>query len=253
MADRYGRRLPLMVDLVFYSVVEVATGFAPNLTAFLVLRALFGIGMGGEWGVGRVAGRWRRCRRTGAACSPASCRRATRSATCSRRWLLLRASRAWAGGRCSSSAACPRCWRCSCARRSRNPRSGRTQHGRDWAQLRPRVASHWPLFLYLIVLMAMMNFISHGTQDMYPTFLQARLELHAAATRAWSSSIDGRRDRRHGCSACSPTASAGGAMMSVALCWRPGRSRSGPVRRRHAAARRSARSSCSSWCKARGG
>src|SRR6478672_12634868 len=39
MADRYGRRLPLMIDLVFYSIVEVATGFAPNFTTFLVLRA----------------------------------------------------------------------------------------------------------------------------------------------------------------------------------------------------------------------
>src|ERR1039457_6333709 len=52
MADRYGRRIPLMIDLVFYSVVEVATGFAHSFTTFLILRALFGIGMGGEWGVG---------------------------------------------------------------------------------------------------------------------------------------------------------------------------------------------------------
>src|ERR1700728_3017445 len=52
LADRYGRRLPLIIDLIFYSIVEVATGFAPNFTTFLVLRALFGIGMGGEWGVG---------------------------------------------------------------------------------------------------------------------------------------------------------------------------------------------------------
>src|SRR5438067_5922441 len=52
MADRYGRRLPLMIDLIFYSVVEVASGLAPNYTTFLILRALFGIGMGGEWGVG---------------------------------------------------------------------------------------------------------------------------------------------------------------------------------------------------------
>src|ERR1700694_5829014 len=52
LADRYGRRLPLMIDLLFYSIVEVLTGFAPNFTSFLVLRALFGIGMGGEWGVG---------------------------------------------------------------------------------------------------------------------------------------------------------------------------------------------------------
>src|SRR5256714_11673951 len=52
LADRYGRRLPLMIDLVFYSVVEVLSGLAPNYTSFIILRALFGIGMGGEWGVG---------------------------------------------------------------------------------------------------------------------------------------------------------------------------------------------------------
>src|SRR2546429_9895083 len=52
LADRYGRRLPLMLDVVFYSVVEVLSGLAPNYATFMVLRALFGIGMGGEWGVG---------------------------------------------------------------------------------------------------------------------------------------------------------------------------------------------------------
>src|SRR5690242_15336684 len=46
LADRYGRRIPLMLDLVFYSVVEVLTGLAPSYLAFLALRALFGIGMG---------------------------------------------------------------------------------------------------------------------------------------------------------------------------------------------------------------
>src|SRR6267378_230781 len=49
LADRYGRRLPLMLDLVFYSVVEVLSGLAPTYVWFLALRALFGIGMGGEW------------------------------------------------------------------------------------------------------------------------------------------------------------------------------------------------------------
>jgi len=52
MADRYGRKLPLMIDLVFFSIVEVLSGLAPNYTVFLILRALFGIGMGGEWGLG---------------------------------------------------------------------------------------------------------------------------------------------------------------------------------------------------------
>lgn len=52
LADRFGRRGPLMLALVFYSIIELLSGLAPNYTCFLVLRALFGVGMGGEWGVG---------------------------------------------------------------------------------------------------------------------------------------------------------------------------------------------------------
>src|ERR1700681_4740022 len=52
LGDRFGRRIPLMVDIIFYSVIELLTAFSPNFTIFLILRALFGIGMGGEWGLG---------------------------------------------------------------------------------------------------------------------------------------------------------------------------------------------------------
>src|SRR3954463_13392382 len=52
LGDKFGRRIPLMIDIIFYSVIELATAFSPNFTVFLVLRALFGIGMGGEWGLG---------------------------------------------------------------------------------------------------------------------------------------------------------------------------------------------------------
>src|SRR5271170_8456525 len=52
LADRYGRRRPLMANVIFFSTVELLCGFAPNFTVFFILRALFGIGMGGEWGVG---------------------------------------------------------------------------------------------------------------------------------------------------------------------------------------------------------
>ena len=52
MADRYGRRIPLMIDVVFYSIVEVLSGLAPDYSTFLALRVLYGIAMGGEWGVG---------------------------------------------------------------------------------------------------------------------------------------------------------------------------------------------------------
>ncbi len=52
MADRYGRRRPLMANVLFFSAIELLCGFAPNYTVFFILRMLFGIGMGGEWGVG---------------------------------------------------------------------------------------------------------------------------------------------------------------------------------------------------------
>ncbi len=51
-ADRVGRRVPLMVDVAFYSVVGFLCAFAPNFTVLVVLRMLYGIGMGGEWGLG---------------------------------------------------------------------------------------------------------------------------------------------------------------------------------------------------------
>ena len=52
LADRYGRRIPLMINVIFFSVIELLCGFSPSFTFFLVMRALYGIGMGGEWGVG---------------------------------------------------------------------------------------------------------------------------------------------------------------------------------------------------------
>src|SRR6201990_1876139 len=51
-ADRVGRRLPLMVDVAFYSIVGFLCAFAPNFTVLIILRLLYGIGMGGEWGLG---------------------------------------------------------------------------------------------------------------------------------------------------------------------------------------------------------
>ncbi len=52
LADRYGRKPTLIADILIFSALEVASGFAPTLTVFLILRALYGIAMGGEWGVG---------------------------------------------------------------------------------------------------------------------------------------------------------------------------------------------------------
>ncbi len=81
-ADRVGRRRPLIVDVCFYSVVGFACAFAPNFTVLLVLRLLYGIGMGGEWGLGAALAMEKIPAASVAASSPACCRRATRSATC---------------------------------------------------------------------------------------------------------------------------------------------------------------------------
>lgn len=52
LADRYGRRRPLMVCVLYFSIVTALSGFAPNYAFFVVMRALYGIGMGGYWGIG---------------------------------------------------------------------------------------------------------------------------------------------------------------------------------------------------------
>ncbi len=52
LADHFGRRPTLMINIACYSLLELASGFAPSLAALLVLRTLFGVAMGGEWGVG---------------------------------------------------------------------------------------------------------------------------------------------------------------------------------------------------------
>lgn len=49
LADKFGRRWPLMIDIFLFSIINMASGFAPNLSTFIGLRAVFGIAMGGEW------------------------------------------------------------------------------------------------------------------------------------------------------------------------------------------------------------
>jgi SHS family lactate transporter-like MFS transporter len=183
MADRYGRRLPLMLDVVFYSVVEVLSGFAPTYRAFFVLRLLYGIGMGGEWGVGAslvmesVPVKWRGMLsgvlQEGYALG--NLLAAVAFWTVFPHWgwrpmffigglpalltLFIRAkvkeSDAWKSN--------------AVARKS-------------WREYFRAVAANWKRFLYLVVLMAVMNFMSHGTQDLYPTFLQRQLHFNTRTT-----------------------------------------------------------------------
>src|SRR5216117_2190575 len=171
LADRYGRKLPLMLDLVFYSGVEVLTGLAPSYASFLVLRALFGIGMGGEWGVGaslvmeKVPPRLR-----GVVSGLLQQGYATGYLLAALCYFFVFPRWGWRpmffiGGLPALLALFVRfkvkeseVWK-------------RTRH-ESWGQLGRSIASHWKLFIYITLLMMMMNFVSHGTQDLYPTFLE---------------------------------------------------------------------------------
>ena len=109
LGDKFGRRVPLMVDIIFYSVMELLTAFAPNFTVFLILRALFGIGMGGEWGWARHW-QWNHCQRNPAVCFRESCSKATRLAICWRRLFIGLCFRISAGADCSWPVRYRRCW-----------------------------------------------------------------------------------------------------------------------------------------------
>jgi len=171
LADRYGRRLPLMLDLIFYSVVEVLSGLAPSYTSFLVLRALFGIGMGGEWGVGaslamekvppRLRGVVSGLLQQGYALGYLL------AALC---YFVVFPRWGWRpmffiGGLPALLALFIRF-------RVKESEVWQRTRSHSWSQLGRTILSHWRIFLYLWALMTMMNFVSHGTQDLYPTFLQ---------------------------------------------------------------------------------
>src|SRR5213082_300281 len=171
IADRYGRKLPLMIDLVFYSVIEVLTGLAPNYVTFLVLRALFGIGMDAEWGVGaslvmeKVSPRYRGVvsglLQQGYALGYLLAALCYRSLFPHFGWRPL----FFIGGLPALLALFVR------ARVRESDVWRETRHD-SWSGLGRAIRANLPLFFYITILMWMMNMVSHGTQDMYPTFLQ---------------------------------------------------------------------------------
>ncbi len=170
IADRYGRRLPLMIDLVFYSIIEVLSGLAPSFTAFLVLRALFGIGMGGEWGVGaslaleKAPAKWR-----GLLSGFLQQGYAMGFLLASVAFNFIFPKYGWRplffiGGLPALLALFVR------SRVKESEVWERKRHA-SWGELRSAILAQWRLLLYLIIFMMAMNLAAHGTQDMYPTFL----------------------------------------------------------------------------------
>lgn len=173
IADRYGRRLPLMINIGAFAVAEIFTGLAPGYTALLIVRALFGVVMGGNWGVGASlamegAPRGRRGVLSGLLQEGYAAGN-----------VLAAGAYFWLYGRIG--------WRplfffgslpalvlvLFIRFRVEESAVWKKSHARlSLREHRREIFSHWELFLYLLAFMTTMLFASHGTQDMYPTFLQ---------------------------------------------------------------------------------
>jgi SHS family lactate transporter-like MFS transporter len=176
MADRFGRRIPLMINVVFYAIISVLCGLAPSYGVFMLLRMLFGIGMGGEWGVGaslalesaspRLRGLLSGLLQEGYAMGNLLAALAFRtlypwfnSMYPGNGWRLM----FFVGG-------LPALLSLFIRARVKESEAWH-EHRTDWATYRKSLLREWKRFLYLVLLMTMMNFMSHGTQDMYPTLL----------------------------------------------------------------------------------
>jgi len=173
LADRYGRRPILMANILFYSIMEVASGFATSYTVFFALRLAYGIGMGGNWGVGASL--------------------ALESVPASSRGIVSGLlQEGYAAGNLLAAGAYfiifPHWgWRplfivgilpamiaiffCCQAEETNAWKETRSADGMAYQKA---LFGNSRLFLYLVLLMTMMTLISHGTQDMYPTYLQRR-------------------------------------------------------------------------------
>lgn len=174
LADKYGRRIPLMIDIAFYSLVELLTAFSPNFSVFFLLRALYGIGMGGEWGVGAaLAMEALPVKSRGLFSGILQEGYAVGFLIAGAVFVCVYPAFGWRGMFMAGVLPALLIFFI----RSRVPESKVWQAGasRGFTTNRHLFAAllkHWPLLLYAIALMAAFNFMSHGTQDLYPTFLQ---------------------------------------------------------------------------------
>jgi SHS family lactate transporter-like MFS transporter len=174
LGDRFGRRIPLMADIIFYSLMELLTAFAPNFTFFLILRALFGIGMGGEWGLGaslameslptQARGLFSGILQQGYAFGYLLAALVY--------WIIFPFF-GWRG--LFVTGALPAILVIYI--RAHVPESPVWERHRSRKQgtrfsVTQFVKQHGKLFIYAVLLMTAFNYMSHGTQDLYATFLE---------------------------------------------------------------------------------
>jgi SHS family lactate transporter-like MFS transporter len=175
-ADRWGRRPTLMVNILLYSILEFASGFAPSLTVLIILRALYGVAMGGEWGVGAsltmesipphargfVSGLLQSGYPTGYFLASIV-------------YGLLFPYIGWRG--MFMVGVIPALVVFYIRRHVPESPSWNRQATVERDSTLAILKSHWGLGLYAVCLMTAFNFFSHGTQDLYPTFLEVQQKL----------------------------------------------------------------------------
>jgi SHS family lactate transporter-like MFS transporter len=185
LADRFGRRTPLMINIGFYSLMELLTAFAPDFTIFLILRALYGVGMGGEWGVGAAL----------ALESLPVHARGFESGLLQQGYafgFLLAAVAFWI----FSSIYGDHAWRGlfivgvlpallvlyirAFVKESPAWYAGRAKPIAERGNLWHAFLAKPAVFITAILLMTAFNYMSHGTQDLYPTFLEKQRGLTPA-------------------------------------------------------------------------
>jgi len=183
LADRYGRRPVLMVDIVLFAILEAASALAPSLAVLLVVRTLFGLAMGGEWGIGASLA---------LESIPAKARGVVSG--------LLQEGYAVGyliGGLFYIALFDHIGWRGMFALgilpallvlfiRRHVPESPVWEENGRLQAVRPglieTMRGRWKLFAYLVVLMMAFNMFSHGSQDLYPTFLKQQLHFDTRTT-----------------------------------------------------------------------
>jgi len=173
LADKFGRRPILMLNIAVYSLFSVSTAFVTDLTSFFIVRALFGIGMGGVWGIGASL-----CMETIQPKSRGVVSGLLQSGYCTG-YLIAAAVYAlafehvgWRGiflvGFIPSLLLIPYVWFTV----PESPVFDRVKA--KSASLFQALRQNWKLSLYAIVMMTAFNFFSHGSQDIYPNYLQFR-------------------------------------------------------------------------------
>ena len=171
LAERFGRRPVLMADIILFSIFEFASGFAPSLTSLLVLRFLFGVAMGGEWGLGAsLAMESIPAKLRGPVSGLLQSGYPSGYFIASLVYFALFDTIGWRGMFMVGVA--PALLVLLIRIHVKESPVFEAQQAKARVNPITELLRNWKIALYMIVLMAAFNAFSHGTQDLYPTFLQ---------------------------------------------------------------------------------